>query len=1181
MSTIQSRQNIESDNFAMEKISSIDSCDNHAKKGFFSDDVRSSHIYLDDEEILDPSAIFQNFTQSNGASSTVIIKGFIADNETSQEVENAHIFIIGNSIYVNYTIDSVYSDESGYYEIPVYEQNSVIVVRARDYFSEMESVSYDLYQNSLWFNFSLKNDKPSENSALTVELYDNDTGESIDNALVIQILMNGQGNLDYNYSYAGSDGYYHLNSCSGSAAFYVFAEYYFYYFTNLYVINENQDRTFIFHLNHIPPDNCIIYGTIKDNLTKIPIDHALVQISIYSTNSYYYFYQNNSYSDEQGDYSIRIPAGRIQTRASIDGYFEYSASSFTLGDGETREINIFLTPIPEENSIVKGYVRNNLTNDAIENAVVRMYWEDSEDHYLSKTTQTNSTGYYEFNVPAGFLTLYSYADGYFSSDHVEFTIEEDEIKTVNIMLTPQPEENSKIYGYVRNEKTNEVIDDVEVYLYWEDNQGHYSSNSTTSNSNGYYEMNVASGIIELYFWNEDYYSEFIDDIEVADNEAIEMNMYLTPHQDENSIIMGYVTDSLTNETIEDAEISVSWKDDLGHNDWNDTYSDSNGYYEIYVPAGSIRIHAEKTSYYSESIDWFVIDEHIVKQINISLYPEKDETAFVFGYVTDSLTNEPIAEAEVYLYWEDEFDHDESNWTYTGTNGYYEMKVAAGIFNLYFYADNYFTERVYDIEISDYETIQLDFSMDAEPLETVLVKGYVLDSETDEPIIDASVDLYWEDEFDHGDSNYTRTDANGSFEMHAAPGLIHFSISKNGYFYERTEDYSVEDYETIELNFLLDPKPVETVLLKGYINNSNTNEPIGDARISMHWDGGYGLYYSNSTETNDLGYYEMNVAAGFFNLFIYADHYFSEHVYDIEISDYETVTLDFLLTPEPIENSRIQGIIIDENTGEPITNVRIYLYWDNLEYYYSNYTYSDEDGFYCFNVAPGMVSLDATKEGYVDNETEDLMINEYSMYQKNMTLFKIPDETSLITGFITVENTNDPVNDAWVQVGWEDEHDHQYWNSTRTDSDGYYCLNVAPGTVNIWIDKDGYDFSSNYGIEVSDNIHLWFNVSLSMESFDLEILQPNKGIYYQDNRIIPLLFRTIILGDIHISADATYRAQMVEFYIDGKLKKTDSSYPFSYYWNDQSLFIHHHVIKVKAYDEWGNTEVTRKVVTRFF
>ncbi len=102
--------------------------------------------------------------------------------------------------------------------------------------------------------------------------------------------------------------------------------------------------------------------------------------------------------------------------------------------------------------------------------------------------------------------------------------------------------------------------------------------------------------------------------------------------------------------------------------------------------------------------------------------------------------------------------------------------------------------------------------------------------------------------------------------------------------------------------------------------------------------------------------------------------------------------------------------------------------------------------------------------------------------------------------------------------------------------------------------------------------LWhFTTEQKEEGITVTITRPrDHSLYLRNIRLLPLPRNTILIGPITITVKVTADAGVdrVEFFIDGKLKKTDTSTPYTYHWGLLKLF--KHVITVRAYDIHGQT-----------
>jgi hypothetical protein len=103
---------------------------------------------------------------------------------------------------------------------------------------------------------------------------------------------------------------------------------------------------------------------------------------------------------------------------------------------------------------------------------------------------------------------------------------------------------------------------------------------------------------------------------------------------------------------------------------------------------------------------------------------------------------------------------------------------------------------------------------------------------------------------------------------------------------------------------------------------------------------------------------------------------------------------------------------------------------------------------------------------------------------------------------------------------------------------------------------------------------------------INIIKPEKALYIMDHKIRKFLFRKpLIIGDINIEVntfDNDSEINKVEFFIDGELKVTISTPPYSYMWSRDKirLFNYRHLVEVIAYDSFGNSNTDKIEVWKF-
>jgi hypothetical protein len=157
----------------------------------------------------------------------------------------------------------------------------------------------------------------------------------------------------------------------------------------------------------------------------------------------------------------------------------------------------------------------------------------------------------------------------------------------------------------------------------------------------------------------------------------------------------------------------------------------------------------------------------------------------------------------YRYWNDtETDHD----------GFFSFNVASGKIELRLHPQGYLgVEESY--YILDEETLWINISLCPLPAENSIICGYILDSETFEPLSSISLSVRWLDGKGHYKSNYTYTNHYGYFEMNVACGEIYFWINCEGYNPVWTYRVDVSENETYWFNMSLKKDPIRVDIIK--------------------------------------------------------------------------------------------------------------------------------------------------------------------------------------------------------------------------------------------------------------------------------------------------------------------------------------------------------------------------------
>jgi ribosomal protein S17E len=658
---------------------------------------------------------------------------------------------------------------------------------------------------------------------------------------------------------------------------------------------------------------------------------------------------------------------------------------------------------------------------------------------------------------------------------------------------------------------------------------------------------------------------------------------------ENSTICGYIVDNTTEEPIGNACVITFWSD---HQDIivNYTYSDTLGFYSINIKLSETFLVVRASEYFSQFMEINDFEENETLVYNVSLNPwDTLENSIVCGYITDNLTDDPIDSADVIcVYYADPMHYD---WNYTCTNssGFYSINVST-TGDAYFYsgADGYYSNAIMEHNISEHETLWINISLDPRRPENSTVCGYITDNVTKETIENACVNIYWNDDQGHFVFNYTHTDSSGFYNMNVAAGKIWMcTFSADEYFSESIWNYyivyNISENETLWNNVSLYPCPNENSTVCGYITNELTEAPIENARFHFYWGDNQGHSHSNDTYTDSSGFYNASAAAGeISDINVYADGYYSEYEGSYDIGENETLWINISLYPILPENSVVCGYVTDEETGTPIENASVDIYWnDDQDHHVWNYTYTDSSGFYSMIMAAGEININVEADGYSEEHTESYHISEYESLEINITMQFIINENSIVCGYITDVETDYSIIDAYMSLHWYDDRGHSYWNYTFADSSGFYEMDVTSGEICIHVYAYGYlcEYTEDY--EIGEYDTLWVNVPMQREVIGVNIVKPQKALYVANYRVMPLLLKPVIYGNIDIEIDASDSTSFVEFRVDGKIRAADDNEPYSWTWNTRTLLKHRHIIEVVAYGRFGGSATDEIMVWKFF
>jgi len=297
--------------------------------------------------------------------------------------------------------------------------------------------------------------------------------------------------------------------------------------------------------------------------------------------------------------------------------------------------------------------------------------------------------------------------------------EKTEISSLNIGNSP---ENSIICGFIKDIETNDPIESALVNMRGRGEDWEIFENETTTDSNGFYSINVPPSRCTLTVYADEYCGDRIRNIQIDENQIRWINFSLYSRPPENSIVCGYITEEETENPINGANINLDWQGEMDQFYLNETISDMSGFYSINVAGGEIDLEVEANGYFQKYLDEIVILDYETVWLNFSLIPRPEENSVVCGYITDKETGNPINDARIEFEWVDVISgNDYRNETYTDSSGFYTINIAAGELYHDIWAWGYGYYNPYRQDSTENEILWMNITLEEDSIEVDIKK----------------------------------------------------------------------------------------------------------------------------------------------------------------------------------------------------------------------------------------------------------------------------------------------------------------------------------------------------------------------------------------------------------------------------------------------------------------------------
>jgi hypothetical protein len=288
---------------------------------------------------------------------------------------------------------------------------------------------------------------------------------------------------------------------------------------------------------------------------------------------------------------------------------------------------------------------------------------------------------------------------------------------------------------------------------------------------------------------------------------------------------------------------------------------------------------------------------------------------------------------------------------------------------------------------------------------------------------------------------------------------------------------------------------------------------------------------------------------------------------------EIVWKNISLDRHPEENAVVCGFLTNSESGKPINDSQVFVEWGHHFEGYQNSTKTDESGFYKFSIASGEIGISFEHHNFIPKVTDEIEIEEGQKLWINDSLKPRPEENAILNGYVFDSTSDNRIANAQIYIEWKDTDGNQLTYRTSTNESGFFVIQLAPGESYITVSAADFEEKSLGRNDAIKDKTEWVNISLEPERIQLDITKPLNAIYLNDERIIPFP-QCILIGTIEVEAsvhDDWFRSMddevaKVEFYIDGELKETMESSPFTWNWNEKT--VGRHSLKIIAYDKKG-------------
>lgn len=314
------------------------------------------------------------------------------------------------------------------------------------------------------------------------------------------------------------------------------------------------------------------------------------------------------------------------------------------------------------------------------------------------------------------------------------------------------------------------------------------------------------------------------------------------------------------------------------------------------------------------------------------------------------------------------------------------------------------------------------------------------------------------------NQYARTDTNGNYSFNVPNGAWNVgvncgggsdSLATLGYLCVTNQPVTISN-NNATANFIA---PIVSAHIAGYVRDTGSNAIVN---VGVYAQDPTGTYSEANASTDGTGHYSLGVVNGTWNVGVscYGGNgslsqlgFLCVNEQSVTVSN-NTGTANFTVLPAAYH---ISGYV-HSNGGQPITNVNVNANATISGTAYDANSQTDSNGFYSLNVASGTWNVNVncnggpgdslSSEGYLCVNSQSVTISNTSGVA-NFSALAAPYQ---IAGYL-LDTGGHPITNININADADIDGPIYYVNGL-TDSNGFYSLNVANGTWNVWVDCSG-------------------------------------------------------------------------------------------------------------------------------